>query len=92
MVLLRRFPPSPGPFSRIFSAVVFVLLIGVAFFFGVFLFLVIVGLAAIAAAVFYLRFWWLRRRWARRPPAGPATLEGEYTVEKPARQRRGNRG
>lgn len=83
MVLMHRFPPSRGPVSRLFSALVLLAIFTVAFFLGTFLFLVILGLVVILGAALYLRVWWLRRRFARQGQAGPVTLEGEYTVEKP---------
>ncbi|HEV2331728.1 MAG TPA: hypothetical protein VGV16_01075 [Gammaproteobacteria bacterium] len=83
MILMHRFPPSRGPVSRLFSALVLLVIFTLAFFLGTFLFLVILGFVVILGVALYLRIWWLRRRSSGREQAGPVTLEGEYTVEKP---------
>jgi len=88
MVLMHRFPPSHGPVSRLFSALVLLVIFTVAFFLGTFLFLVILGLVVILGIALYLRVWWLRRRFAQQGQTRPMTLEGEYTVEKPQERER----
>ena len=82
MTLMDRFPPTRGPVSRLFSALVLLVIFTVAFFLGTFLFLVILGLVIILGVALYLRLWWLRRRLVRQGEGRSVTLEGEYTVEK----------
>ena len=88
MVLMHRFPPSRGPVSRLFSALVLLVIFTLAFFLGTFLFLVVLGFVAILGVALYLRIWWSRRRSAGQGRTGPVTLEGEYTVEKPRERER----
>lgn len=88
MALMHRFPPNRGSLSRFFSALMLIVIFSVAFFVGAFLFLVILGLVAISAVALYLRLRWSRRRWTRETPSGPATLDGEFTVENRREDRR----
>ena len=81
-------PPGRGPFSRLLSAVVLLIALSLSLFLGTVLFLTVLGAGVLLALVLYLRFLWLRRQLARRlgpAPGGGLTLEGEYTVSKPAK-------
>ncbi len=54
-------PPPMNPLSRLIAAVVGVLVLAGAFFFGLFVLALVVGLGALAWLFFRIRMWWLRR-------------------------------
>jgi len=64
-------PPSRGPFSRLLSAVVLLIALGLLLFLGTVLFLTVLGAGALLTLVLYLRFLWLRRQLARSPRGQP---------------------
>jgi hypothetical protein len=92
MPLIRNLPPNQGALSRLLSTLILLAVVAVSLLLGTVLFFVVLGLLILLFMVFYARFWWLRRRFKARPPGRPAdsvTLEGEYTVEKPSKDREG---
>lgn len=85
---IYRLPPQRGLFSRILSAAILLSVVAASLLLGTVLFLVILGAAMLLALILSLRFWWLRRQLAKHPrpnAPGGVTLEGEYTVTKPAK-------
>ena len=90
MPLIRTLPSSQGMFSRLLSALILFAVFAVSLFLGTVLFLVVLGTLTLLFIVFCLRFWWLRRKLKAQPPrerGGGVTLEGEYTVERSAKDR-----
>lgn len=89
MSLVYRLPLQRSPFSRLLSAIILLAVFAVSLMLGMLVFLAILGALALLAVILYLRVWWLRRRMGRRPRPSPGgvTLEGEYTVSKPARHK-----
>lgn len=77
--------PPMNPFARLLAAVIGVVALVGAFFFGVFIFLGILALGVVAWLALWLRMWWLRRKLGDaadpfaavqgRPPAGSSSTE-----------------
>ena len=57
-------PPPLNPFARALAAVVTILALAGAFFFGLFIFAIALGVGLIAWLFIWLRIWWIRRRLA----------------------------
>jgi hypothetical protein len=97
---MKQLPYPSSLITRVVGAVVAATVLVVGLTLGFALFLVILGLGAIALAAFFARFYWLRRKFMRRmrereqvqhPPPGQERhyiIEGEYEVERSARDRR----
>lgn len=64
-------PPSNNPLARLLAALVAVLALVGAFFFGLVVLALAVGLGLLAWLALALRMWWLRRRLGAGPGAGP---------------------
>lgn len=79
-------PPPLNPVSRLLAAVLAVLAMAGAFFFGIFVLALAVGLGLLAWLAIFLRMWWVRRRFSgpevdTANPAEPGdVIDGEYTV------------
>ena len=83
-------PPPQNPVTRLFTAIVAVLVMVGSFMVGLVALAVVVGLALVIGLAAWLRIWWIRRR----PNGGPGqpgsrgpgqstdsqVLETEYTV------------
>lgn len=67
-------PPPMNPLARLLAALVGVLALVGAFFFGVFIFAIAIALGLIAWLAFTVRMWWLRRKLERGEgfSAGPS--------------------
>lgn len=92
MPLIYRQPLQQGMLSRVLSVLILLAAFTISLFLGVVLFLVVLGALVLLFLIIYLRLRWLRRKFRQRPPAGPqgpVILEGEYTVERPAKGRDG---
>lgn len=92
---MQQLPYRSSLLTRVVGALVTVTALVVGLTVGLALFLVILGLGAIAIAVFYARVYWLRRKLMQRmqnaqrsSAQAHRTIEGEYRVERPPRQRR----
>ena len=75
-------PPPMNPLSRLIAAVVGVLVLAGAFFFGLLVLAVVVGLGALAWLFFRIRMWWLRRTLAgqaagQHQAGGPGKQHGQ---------------
>lgn len=70
-------PPPMNPLARLLAALVGVLALVGAFFFGVFIFAIAIALGLIAWLAFTLRVWWLRRKLGagQRVPGGQGADE-----------------
>ena len=89
-------PPPMNPLARLLAALVGVLALVGAFFFGIFIFAIAIALGLIAWLAFTVRVWWLRRKLGfgeaapddaarRQPPGEPGqgggdVIDGEYEV------------
>jgi len=79
-------PPPMNPVSRLITAVIAVLILTGAFFFGLAVLAVLVVAFSIFAAVIYLRMWWLGRGKRISPVTRSGTdsddtvIDAEYTV------------
>ncbi|HUO81227.1 MAG TPA: hypothetical protein VM616_00040 [Gammaproteobacteria bacterium] len=92
--MTRRLPPHPSklhPIAEFLSFIGALVVLGVAFFLGLFFVAVAAGLMLLAAAAVAARVWWLRRQ-IRRADAGQTradaegrVIEGEYKVVDPQR-------
>lgn len=71
-------PPPMSPLSRILAAIVGLLVLVGAFFFGLIILAVVIGLGALAWIVFRIRLWWLKRNMPATP--GEEVIEAEYTI------------
>ena len=75
-----------NPMARVFAALIGVLALAGAFFFGLIILAVVVGLGLLAWFVIRLRIWWIMRQMtAEEPTAPPSSSQGEaidaeYTV------------
>ena len=75
-----------NPIARVFAALIAVLALAGAFFFGLIILAVVVGLGLLAWIVIRLRIWWIMRQMpAEEPTAPPSSSQGEaidaeYTV------------
>lgn len=67
-------PPPMNPLTRLLTALVGVLALVGAFFFGIFIFAIAIALGLIAWLAFTVRVWWLRRKMGpgQAAPGGPA--------------------
>ena len=65
-----------NPVSRLLAALVAVLAVIGAFFFGFFVLMLALGIGAVAWLVLALRMWWLRRHLAARYPDGGPRVPG----------------
>lgn len=83
-------PPPMNPLSRLLAAVLAVLALAGAFFFGVFVLVIAIGLGLIGWLVLWLRMWWMRQKLAhsaerqgsgaapgRQPGTGQSDRQGE---------------
>lgn len=73
----------PGPLAQAISLVVGILVLGLAFVFGVFILAVLAGLITIAAIAISLRVWRLRKKYEQAVRQGREpgdVIEGEFTV------------
>ena len=61
-----------NPLSRLLAAVLAVIALAGALFFGFFIFLAVLGVGLVAWAVLWLRIWWLRRQAGRAGGFGRA--------------------
>ena len=86
-------PPPMNPLARLLAALLGVLALVGAFFFGIFIFVFALALGRVAWLAFSVRMWWLRRQlegadpFSGAPAAGhrPADdtgeiIDGEYEV------------
>lgn len=64
-------PPATNPLARLFAALVAVLALVGAFFFGLVVLALAVGLGLLAWLALALRMWWLRRQLGAGPDTGP---------------------
>jgi len=69
-------PPPLNPVSRVLAALLGVLALVGAFFFGLVVLAVAVGLGVLAWLFVTLRIWWLRRRWQDPVSGGPRSAKG----------------
>jgi predicted lipid-binding transport protein (Tim44 family) len=67
-----------SPLSRVLAAVLGLLAVVGAFFFGLFILAVALGVGTLAWIAISLRAWWLRRQFAGQ--RGAEVIEAEYTV------------
>jgi hypothetical protein len=67
-----------SPLARLLAAVLGILAVIGAFFFGLFILAVAVGLGALAWIGLSVRGWWLRRQMSGQP--SEEVIEAEYTV------------
>ncbi len=79
-------PPPMNPVSRFITAIMAVLVLAGAFFFGLAVLVILVGAFSLFALVFYLRMWWLGRAHEgvsaapkEDAPEGKV-IDAEYTV------------
>jgi len=80
-----RHQRSGNPISQIFAGVGAVLLVGVAFFLGLFFLTILAGLAVIGMVTFLARVWWFRYKLNRAHRSEESSresnvLEGEYVI------------
>jgi hypothetical protein len=85
--------PPMNPLTRLMAAIIGVLALVGAFFFGVFIFVGALVLGLLAWVAIRLRIWWLRRRLgnvgtvspggfgAQRPGEAPSSKNGEDVIE-----------
>jgi len=71
-------PPPMNPLSRLLAAILAVLALVGAFFFGIFVLAFAVGLGLVAWLFVSLRVWWLRRKGVLGP-SGPGAANGSHT-------------
>ena len=76
---IRFITPPQTLAGRLFAGLVAITLLVLGFFFVFFA----LAAAAVLVGVLWLRAWWRGRQ--AREAAGAGVIEGEYTVEKPAR-------
>ena len=70
--------PPPNPLARLLAAILGLLALVGAFFFGVFILLGALALGLIAWLVIRIRIWWFRRKYGASggvPPGGPGRGE-----------------
>jgi len=63
--------PSSNPLTRILAAVLAVLALIGAVFFGMVVLAVALGLGVLLWLLLSLRMWWLRRQWSAESPSAP---------------------
>jgi hypothetical protein len=78
-------PPPMNPVARLLAAVVAILALVGAFFFGLIILAVAIGVGVAAWLVLWLRMWWLRRKGGAARPRGSGgdpddIIEVEYKV------------
>jgi hypothetical protein len=79
-------PPPMNPFSRLLAAILAVLALVGAFFFGIFVLAFAAGLGLIAWLLFSIRLWWMRKKGmigsaGRGPANGPGQRPGPGSGE-----------
>ena len=79
-----------SPLSRLAAAVVGLLLLAGAFFFGLFVLAVAIGLGAIGWLIFRIRLWWLRRTLAEHPGGHDPSSGSERQPEQGSGSRKGD--
>ena len=80
-------PPPLNPFARALAAIVTILALAGAFFFGLFIFAIALGVGLIAWLLIWLRIWWIRRQLAGAgfsPDGTRAPGQGESRGERQA--------
>lgn len=79
-------PPPMNPFSRLLAAILAVLALVGAFFFGIFVLAFVLGIGLIAWVSFSIRLWWMRKKGTvtgpgQGPANGPAQRPGPGSGE-----------
>jgi hypothetical protein len=73
-------PPPMNPLSRLLAAILAVLALVGAFFFGIFVLAFAAGIGLIAWLLFSIRLWWLRKKGAIGARMGPDSAQGQGPV------------
>lgn len=83
-------PPPTNPLSRLLAALVAVLVLVGAFFFGVFVLAFAAGLGLVAWIYISIRLWWIRRRGGMNPADAEVAREGRGEPRNEQDEHRGN--
>ena len=83
-------PPPMNPLSRLLAAILTVLALLGAVFFGVFVLALVAGLGLIAWLVFSLRVWWLRKKFSHSGVAPESAGRAGQSAGPRAGERKGD--